>query len=326
MIVLQIIIACGWMCVIPFLTGSIFSGIYLKRKEWNICFVMVTGLMIQYALYEVLALIGIALDESFRLLTKVYAVLAVLLALFGAISLYLKRKELQEAWARRIKLRWDGYLIAALVLIGIQIAAIIFFATPDSDDAFYSGLSSMSLAGDYILKYNAYNGLLNLKISTRYAISALPVYQASLSLLTGGMHHLFITHNLFPVFYMPLAYGVFYQMGKLLVGKDTKKRHSFLFFFALLHLFGNYFVFSPQNFLLTRIWQGKALFVCFIVPFLYLLVDCYYKKESKKEGLFYISMILLTLIAALFMGETGLFLGPLMLIILICTHLIVKKV
>lgn len=325
MIVLQIIMAFGWMCVIPFLTGSIFSGIYLKRKEWNLCFVLVTGLMVQYAIYEVLALIGIALDESFRLLSKIYALVAVLLALLGAICLFLKRKELKEAWEKRMKLQLDGYLIVALILIGIQIAAIIIFATPDSDDAFYSGLSSMSIAGDYILKYNAYNGLLETGIGARYALSALPVYQASLSLLTGGMHHLFITHNLFPVFYMPLAYGLFYQIGKLLVGKETKKRHCFLFFFALLHLLGNFFVFSPQNFLVTRIWQGKALFVCFIVPFLYLLMDGYFGKESKKEGVFYGCLIVVTLIAALFMGETGLFLGPLMVIILICAHLIVNK-
>ena len=43
-------------------------------------------------------------------------------------------------------------------------------------------------------------------------------------------------------------------------------QYRYFFFFALLHLVGNTFVFSPQNFLVTRIWQGKAVVAAVLIP------------------------------------------------------------
>ena len=60
----------------------------------------------------------------------------------------------------------------------------------------------MSLSYDYVLQKDAYNGLMTKAISRRYVLSALPIYQATLSLLSDGLHHLVITHNLFPLFYI----------------------------------------------------------------------------------------------------------------------------
>lgn len=333
MIVVQILLAFVWMCLLPFLTGCIFTKLFCKKNMWSLSFVTVTGITIHYAVYEVLALLFIWKDGSFRTMTKCYAVAAVILSLIGMICIYVNRKNfvkllpIQKQSRKKVpfKAKWDWFLIAALLMILAQLVAILFWATPDGDDAFYSGLSSMSLANDYILKYTAYAGRMKTHISIRYAISALPVYQASLTLLCGKLHHLFITHNLFPLFYMPLSYGLFYGVGKLFVGNDKSKMHRFLFFFTLLHLFGNFFVFSPQNFLVTRIWQGKALFVCFTVPFVYLAVQAAFAMEERKEKAIFVMLVAAALMAAAFMGETGLFLGPLMLIALIAANLIVKK-
>jgi len=331
MIVLQIVLAFGWMCVIPFLTGCILTKPLYQKQRWNLFYLTGIGLILQYAVYEILALAFIVLDKRFRLLSKVYAGVAVLLAVIGLVVLIRNRKELiacikgmweaEKAKGRRV----DGYLIAALFLILIQVAAILFCATPDSDDAFYAGLSSMSIAGDYILKYDAYNGLMNAAISKRYFISALPVYQASLQLLCGKLHHLFITHNLFPLFYIPLANGLFYCVGKVLAPDDRAKQHRFLFFFVLLHLFGNTFVFSPQNFLMTRIWQGKALFICISLPLFFLFVNEIFTAKTKRGRWFSGLLLIPGLIGTVFMGETGLFLGPLMIIALVLAYATAEK-
>lgn len=331
MIVVKMLLAFFWMCVVPALTGCLFTKLFCRGKRWNLILVTAMGLLIQYAFYEVLALLFILTDKSFRLLTKLYGAGALLLAGAGILMLVACRRELGE-YINSLKesrgekgTKPDGYLLAAWLLILIQLAAILFRATPDSDDAFYSGLSSMCLAGDYVLKYDAYNGLMEIAISSRYAISALPPYQASLQLLCGNLHHLFITHNLFPLFYMPLAYGLFYLVGQTIARGDRRESHRYLFFFALLHLFGNTFVFSPQNFLVTRIWQGKALFVCISLPMCYLLLAGLFACRSMKDRLVYGGLLFLTLIGTVFMGETGLFLGPLMVLALSFAHCIVAK-
>lgn len=232
------------------------------------------------------------------------------------------KKQSTTGWKKKV----DGYLIVAILMIFVQLFAILIWATPDSDDAFYSGLSSMCLAGDYVLKYDAYNGLMKVAISSRYAISALPPYQASLQILCGNLHHLFITHNLFPLFYMPLAYGLFYLVGQTIARGDRRESHRYLFYFVLLHLFGNTFVFSPQNFLVTRIWQGKALFVCISLPVCYLLLSGLFQCSTMRSRIGYGVLLFLALIGTVFMGETGLFLGPLMVLAMSLAYGIVAKI
>ncbi|MBQ5676528.1 MAG: hypothetical protein IIV45_15930 [Lachnospiraceae bacterium] len=331
MIVVQILLAFFWMCVVPAFTGCIFTKLFCKTKRWNFILVTATGLLVQYALYEVLALIFIGLDKSFRLLSKLYAAGGLFLAFVGIVVLYLNRAQLKaelECKKQNLpdgKWKFDWYLVLAIFMIGVQLVAILWWATPDSDDAFYSGLSSMSLAGDYVLKYDAYNGLMKKEIIARYAISALPPYQASLQLLCGNLHHLFITHNLFPLFYMPLSYGLFYLVGQVIAGGDRKESHRYLFYLVLLHMFGNTFVFSPQNFLVTRIWQGKALFICISLPVFYLLLNGMFACKKIKERMIYVMLLFLALIATVFMGETGLFLGPLMILAMSLAYGIVAK-
>ncbi|MBO6015088.1 MAG: hypothetical protein J6P60_00680 [Lachnospiraceae bacterium] len=343
MIGIQILAAFFWMCIVPFLTGSVFSKLLLRQGKWNVFFVTATGLLIQYAFYEMLALAFIYLDKSFRLMSKLYALGALLLAFAGAVVLFFSRRALgslrkdlskeaagnrgetlsQSVWKKG---RPNGYLLTSFVLIAIQIVAILFWATPDADDAFYAGLSSMSIACDYVLKYSAYSGVMRAAIGRRYAISALPAYQATLQLLCGKLHHLFITHNLFPLFYMPLSYGLFYCIGGLFAQGEKELQYRYFFFFALLHLFGNTVVFSPQNFLVTRIWQGKALFACISLPYFYLLLDGLFGAKAWGQRMLWVLLLLAGFVGTVCMGETGLFLAPPMILALGAAHFFVRKV
>lgn len=331
MIVVQILLAAFWMCIVPAFTGCLFTRLFCKTKRWNLILVTALGLLIQYSLYEVLAIVFILYDKSFRLLTRLYAMGGVMLAVAGAVVLFLNRTLLKDYLCEKRdvqkceKKKVDWYLVLAILMMIVQILAILLWATPDSDDAFYSGLSSMCLAGDYVLKFDAYNGQMKVAIIDRYAISALPPYQASLQLLCGNLHHLFITHNLFPLFYMPLSYGLFYMVGQVIAGGEKEESYRYLFYLVLLHMFGNTFVFSPQNFLVTRIWQGKALFICISLPVCYLLLNGLFACRKMKHRMGYAILLFLTLIATVFMGETGMFLAPLMVLAMSLAYGIVAK-
>ena len=320
MIVWQFIIVFFHMCMVPYLTGSLFFYSSRKKEKTGIAVKTAAGLMICYAVYEVLAMAMQVLGKGFRLVSHMYLAISVVLAIAGAVFVVLELREIRfgdGGWKKYLPAKADVYFLLALLMIAVQIGAILIMATPDKDDAFYSGLSSMSLTYDYLLERDAYNGKMLLDISKRYVISELPVYQASLSLYSG-LHHLVITHNLFPLFYMPLAYGVYYQLGKRFLEKEgyIGAAGKFLFFFALMHLVGNYYVFSPENFLVTRIWQGKALFAAIGIPMLWIcgqraVFDP--RHGGKWDEINRWLLLVCVLVACIFMGETGLFLGPFML-------------
>ncbi len=316
MIVLQGCLVFFLMCLVPYLIGR--AMLHRKRSADGdgVSYTLSAGLMVSWTLYEILALVLQKMGCGFRVLSMTYLLVTALFALVGAVCVW---KEDGKGFAKKIVTigRPDEYMIAAFVLILIQIGAILIMATPDMDDAFYSGLSSISLSKDCILEWDAYEGGMTNPISRRYMISALPIWQASLSLYSG-LHHLVITHNLFPLFYMPLAYGLYYRLGKRFLQKEGKlgAQGKFLFFFALMHMIGNYYVFSPENFLVTRMWQGKALFAAIGIPTLWLCgQEALFAEETMPKAWRARQWILLgcVLLACTFMGETGLFLGPFLL-------------
>ena len=223
MIVIQVLLCFCYMCVIPYLIGCLFvDG---QKDVGNVTILRtVAGLMISYAVYEILE-VGFQLKNgSFRLLSLLFILVSVLLAFAGVLRVSYRRLGRRAALQKKgIDFKnIDPFFVIGILLIVIQIFAILWMATPDKDDAFYSGLSSMSLSYDYVLQNDAYNGLMTKAISRRYVLSALPIYQATLSLLSDGLHHLVITHNLFPLFYMPLAYGLHHAAWKEDAGRRRK--------------------------------------------------------------------------------------------------------
>lgn len=322
---LQYGLAFFWMCIIPLLTGGIFTKVLVKNRRFLLVSATSCGLVLNYAVYQVIAMVFVLTDGSFRLLTWIYAGISVTMAVVGALF-FKKQKMIVENKVTESSYRWykDPFFIMGAVLVVTQVVIILVMATPDKDDAFYTGLSSMCIANDYVLKYSAYDGAMQMPIETRYIMAALPVYQASLSLFCNGLHTLIICHNLYPLFYMPLAYGIYCMLGEKFLEKK-EDLGKFLLFFAFLHMFGNYYVFSPENFLITRIWQGKALFVTVGLPFVWYYVNRAWDEENIKKALPYWGLVALGLIASAFMGETGLYLNFIVVAVAALANLIVKK-
>lgn len=326
---LQYGLAFFWMCVVPLLSAGLFARTLIKNRGFLLVAAMSVGLVFQYAIYQVIAMGFVLLDGSFRLLTVIYAGISLLLAVAGGFLWYrclFQRKLLSPGGALEESYCFykDPFFLSGAALVIVQIVAILVMATPDKDDAFYTGLSSMCISNDYVLKYSAYDGAMQMPIENRYIMAALPVYQASLSLLCGRLHTLIICHNLYPLFYMPLAYGLYCMVAERFF-KQKEAIGKFLLFFAVLHMFGNYYVFSPENFLITRIWQGKALFVTIGLPFVWYYINRAWDEATWKQALPYWGLVALGLLAGAFMGETGLYLNFIVVFAAALSSLIVKK-
>ncbi len=313
-----------WMCVLPFLTGALFLPYFAKRECKNPLTMMAcAGLMLHYLLYEILVLAGMAAGLGMRAVSVIYLTLALPISAAGLFILVRNRALLTRPHLP--SMRRNAAFWIALLLIAVQIGVSVWMATPDLDDAFYSGLSSMSIAQDYLLEKNAYGGLMASAIEKRYILSGLPVYQGALSWLSLGLHPLIIQHDLFPLFYLPLTYALYYALGRKLAGEKADGG-ALLLTLALLHMFGNYYVFSPENFPVTRLWQGKGLFVAIGIPMLWLLtLEAASGQKDKRDAVTGWLLVGAALMAVTFMGETGLFLGPVLVMLLTLSVCIVDK-
>jgi len=175
----------------------------------------------------------------------------------------------------------------------------------DDDDAFFVATATTSIANNSLYVQDPYTGADYTAIPTRYILSPFSIFYAVMSELTD-MHPTIYAH-----FYLSLVLLLFVYLLYYLWGKEwfvqAKSIGIFLVLVSFLNVFGNYSDYTMQNFLLTRLWQGKAFLAAGIIPFM--LYICY--KISKEENSRLLWMVLLlTLSAASHVSSMGIFMAP----------------
>ena len=298
---LQIVAALFWMAVMPLGVG--YTMLLLgrqKREKQNILYVLALGIAGEYGLYELLFLPFVFANGSFRVLTFVFAGISLVAALAGFCMVGIPQMRTVQGidWIRN-PLFW---VVAALVLI--QILAVVLWAAPDPDDYFYIGLSSVAISQDTLMSVQPYGGIYGQPVSLRYVMSALPLYQGSIGFLSFGLHPAIVCHTLFAIVYYPIAYSLYAFLGRKLL-PEGKSVYPYLIFLGMLEIFGGYYNLSAQSFFITRIWQGKALLVTFILPFLWYQIVTAWQRE---KGAFDFIITGILMIAAVFVGQTAMIL------------------
>ena len=157
--------------------------------------------------------------------------------------------------------------IAAGVIL-VQIGVCVYYAHMDADDAFYVATATTSVHTDSIFAYNPYSGAEYAVLPRRYVLSPFPVLLAVISQLSGGLHPAVTAHTIYPVVFLLAAYLVYHQFGRLWFAEKRREQGLFLFFCAVIIWFSGFSVYTGGNFMLVRIWQGKAVLAAVILPFL----------------------------------------------------------
>ena len=63
-----------------------------------------------------------------------------------------------------------------------------------------------------------------------------------------------------------VAVSSYYLLGHVLFANDSKKTNLFVVVLLLFYLMGGYAVYSKGSFLLSRLWQGKAVYLHVVLP------------------------------------------------------------
>lgn len=318
--IFKILMFVFWLGVIPFLVGIFVTGFSRKKSE-SVISICVYGNITIFAIFQILAIPLIFLKAEFMLLVYVWAIINICLAIVSLISNRERiRRIILKTFTNIPKMPWWSVLIILMILF--QTFMLSYNHHGDLDDSFYVATSVTTWKTNSMYVFNAYTGDLYNNYPARYILAPFPVFEAMISQLVFT-HPTIVAHTILPVWLVPLAYGVYWLLGQRLFKKDSKKTWMFLFFLAVLHVFGNASVFTVSTFLLVRIWQGKAVLASILLPLLiYQSIRLLYDGEDDPmEWL----MLLFTMTSACMVSSMGVILAPIALVCYGAVYAVLKK-
>lgn len=283
----QLLIMGLLLLAVPLLAGGMFAD--MDQRAGGLAFQWTSGQFCLWAGFQLICVPLVLLRRDFGDVVLFFSVYCGAAVLCGAIRLTVcrrRRRAAREEGAVREAGRRPGgaavlwWLVFAALLV-FQLAQAVGMTYADGDDAFYVGVSTTVRDSGLLygkLPYTgAYTGL-----DARHGLAPLPVWVAYLAELSG-METVVAAHLVLPAVLIGFAYAVFYLLGRQLFPEKDEKLPLFLVFTELLVLFGDYSIYTVENFLIARSRQGKAALGSIVIPFLFLLMGLWLKRQEEKE-------------------------------------------
>lgn len=211
---------------------------------------------------------------------------------------------------KNIRKEFSVYLAAALLLIGIQVIVSMVMVHYDADDAFFLGTAVTDVYHNSVFQIDPYTGDAYTSLPVRYVLSPFPVFNEIISTLAGGIHPAVTAHMVFPGVFLLAAYAGTYHLGKTMYSGDRKASGLFLLFVSVVQMCSCFSIYTSGTFMMTRIWQGKAVLAAVILPaicYLGLLL-----RQHKSWTAAWIAM-LCAMMAGCFVSTMGVMLCPIAL-------------
>jgi len=191
----------------------------------------------------------------------------------GGISL-MKARENLNALAPLYKV----LLLLCFAIILFQAVAGAWLFTEDADDAFYVAVTTQCIDDPHLYLTHPSTGeaVVSLDSYTTTGWMAYIAYWCKFS----GISSPVMSHTVMPFVLILFSYLAMLLLGKKLFPK-AREQIIFMFMFSAIILFGGTSVQSKSMFLLKRIWQGKAILLTTLLPFLLItLREFYTQKDS----------------------------------------------
>lgn len=300
--ILMILKAVLWLLCVPFCMGMLTTRL-LPTKKQTYGMIMINGYVVSVALFQCLYLAFVlAGSNSAKWLAVVFAIVSVV---YAALSAVLGRSCIVQCEKNRRESKFSVFTIIFLLLVAGQLVLRLLQQVSDGDDAFFVASANVSAQSVYMNYIQPYTGGYTLKLDIRHAFSGIQIWIASLSRLTG-IHAAIMAHCVLGIVVLLLHYGIVFEIGRSLFHEKKDAVGLFSFLAALINVFGNVSLYTPQTFLLTRTWQGKTILANLAVPLMFLLLIELYncrKRGEKVHGIYILSAMIF--VFALACATTG---------------------
>ncbi len=256
-----------WAGLVPAAMG-LLPSMLLGRDKRSPALVIVMGFLSSFSVFELLgaAVMMTTYDADLYLLVKIYSAVSILWILAGAALYIVETKRTGRGVrmsAHAVSPLWAVFAVILLLQLYMLYSRMSF----DGDDAYYVAQSVQAWQKGTMYKNNAYTGV-PAPVDWRHALAMIPMWIAAVSTLCGT-HPAIVTHSMIPLVFLPLTDIAFYELASCLLKDDADRKNklpAFLCVLSVLQLFGNTSIYTPETFLMMRTWQGKSVFVNFLVP------------------------------------------------------------
>lgn len=252
---------------------------------------MLAGYLLMWSVFEVIAIPAVLLIQynNFLFVLRWFMAAAILLAIAGLLLWYLDGRDRQNSFERpliadvtarrpglELKIEW----LLFFALAGFQLYMSVTRASFDGDDAYYVVQSLMAQQTGAMYKNHPYTGR-SAPLDARHALAVFPMWIAFVA-VKADLHATIVSHVIMPLVLIPLAYLVYYEIGRTLFASRRENVPVFMIMMGMLQMFGNVSIYTNEAFFLTRTWQGKAVVGSFIIPMFFLIMLWIFEKEKAR--------------------------------------------
>lgn len=283
---IQLLVLGLLLFAVPIVIGSLFS--HVDKIGGGILFRWISGQFLLWAGFQLICVPLILKESSFGRVANLftgYLLALILLALGVGVKRRAKGPVRQSGlYGNGRKENWrEGSLLWGIffLLLIFQLIQAVRLSYADTDDAFYVAVSSVTQTSDTMYQVLPYTGGAT-ELDMRHGLAPFPIWIAFLA-RASGMQAVIVAKVVLPVMLIGMAYALFYLLGSMLFPEKGRQLALFLIFTELLVLFGNYSIYTMENFLIARSRQGKAALGSIVIPFLLLLLLLLMKKLQEGE-------------------------------------------
>ena len=283
-----------FLVVVPVIVGSCALP---KSESGNNAPTMwyIKGMTIMMAVFQLYAVPLILMKQRFSLVVVLW------LVTIGGIVVFAIRKMNLKNMYMTLKLKicplfdfllkeksWITVVLIALagMLIFIQMYAFVGYQQLDEDDSRFLVHALEAIENDTMLLRNpatgeavdSFVGELRKDVPSPW-----PIYLGLLSRIVF-MHPAILAHMVLPVFLIAMVYAVYWELAGRFWGQCFEKKCMFLIIASALSMFGGVTRKTEFAYMLSRLWQGKAVVAGVFLPLLLLWILIINDEPKRKDN------------------------------------------
>lgn len=187
--------------------------------------------------------------------------------------------------------------VAALVIVNL-----VVYQRSDADDSFYVSNVCLFSYADRLNPYDSTTGNALLGTLPLYDFQIWEAYLSVLVRLTGISASV-MCHFVMAIVLVGVATSAYFALGNSLL-RDDRKNALFCATLLLFYLFGGYAPYSKGSFLLSRLWQGKAVYLHVALPIIIALI---LNEREKQPSARYALLLLFVMLGGAALNPTSLY-------------------
>ena len=321
----NVVLSVVFLLIIPTIIGS------LSCEELHINYGFANwyamGWFSLWAVSQLILVPMVLMDVSF---TVSCIVLLLMYLILIVVSLFRLAKYIQPKGAHSRKVLSKTKFNISMILFIILILTVTFILYQnmilqhsDADDSRFVVLAMDTIKSDRMLRINPTNGRTftgGLGEVQKDFSSPWPVYVAFLANMCG-VKATVMFHTILPYAMYILVTCCFWMIGDKLFKGDFDSKCIFTNAVVLIYIFGNYSSKSAETFIMSRIWQGKAIVAGAGIPMIICSMIRIYKKPELRA---FIQLLIIDLALCLLSGM-GIVIGAIMMTFFGLTYAVLKR-